>query len=404
MSLSVNYVAPADQTGYSCAAAQYIRLLVRAGIPVHFLPLQPGPGLGIWYEPATLPGQVEALPEPLRSAARAPLLPDAPTILHVVPEYYAPLAALLRQRGLRGPILGMTVWETSRLPRHWPALLNRLAGVIVPSVWNAEVFRRSGVVVPLHTVPHAAEFTDALPDPESMASLRRRLPELRGRFVFYSIAAWNLRKGNDLLLRAWTEAFAGRDDVALVLKTSPRSLDPPLPRWRRVLTRSGDPVAAARRLQPAGVFLLTDELPVEEVAALHALGDCYVTCSRGEGWGMGLYEAALLGKPVVAPEEGGHRAYLSDAHATGLFRSRWVPVRTRAFDASYTSDQLWVEPSITAAAQAMREVVASRQQAREQAALRGAQLRKAFSPANILAPLLAILREPHGASELQGNP
>ena len=394
--LRLNYVAPADHTGYACAAAQYLRLLAEADVEVHFQPLGAGEGLGLWYEPVDLPEGDQTLAAPLRAASLTPLFADAPTILHIMPEYYAPLSKWLRQRGVRGPILGMTVWETSRLPRHWPALLNVLHGVIVPSEWNAGLFRSSGVTVPVYCLPHVSEFHGAPPEPEHVERLRRRLPDLTGKFVFYSIGAWNVRKGNDLLLRAFLKAFEGRNDVVLVLKTSARSLDPSPPRWQRVLrrmTRSIDPVEAARSMDPSRVLLLTDDLPAGEIAALHALGDCYVTCSRGEGWGLGLYEAVLLDKPAVAPDQGGHRAYIPSDQSMGLYRSRRSSVRTASFDASYTSDQWWVEPDVDAAAQTMQTIESARSQALQQARKLGDQARRSFSRESISVRALTILSQ-----------
>ena len=49
---------------------------------------------------------------------------------------------------------------------------------------------------------------------------------------------------------------------------------------------------------PPRIVLLTDLLSDLEIQALHTLGDCYVSTSRGEGWGYGAYEAAWFGKRV----------------------------------------------------------------------------------------------------------
>ena len=46
----------------------------------------------------------------------------------------------------------------------------------------------------------------------------------------------------------------------------------------------------------------SDELGPEGVIgddAIHAIGDCYVSLTHGEGWGMGAFDAATLGKPVL---------------------------------------------------------------------------------------------------------
>ena len=69
-------------------------------------------------------------------------------VSHLVPEY---LPACLEPGKAN---FAYCTWESDRIPAHWPAILNRFDGVLVPSTFNAEVFRAGGVTVPLHVVPH----------------------------------------------------------------------------------------------------------------------------------------------------------------------------------------------------------------------------------------------------------
>ena len=383
--LTLLYVAPNDHTGYGCAAEQFIRLFREMPVAVRVLPLRSGPALGLWYEPDEAPGFAQWV----REATGTQTI----ILLHTVPEYYAPLRAWLEARGMQGIVLGVTVWETSRLPRHWPRLLNAADGLIVPSTWNRDVFLQSGVQIPVYVVPHASEFLGRHPGQMAQDALVQRLPDLRGRFLFYSIGAWSTRKGTSLLVSTFLQAFQDRDDVVLVLKTTPHSLDPKLRGWRRLLRRYADKDwhAAARR--SPRIVLLTDDLSSAEIAALHALGGCYVTCTRGEGWGIGLFEALLFGNPVIAPDKGGHRAYLPWDEYPGLFTSSWTPVRTPGYDASYTPDQEWVEPDQSALTERMLAILdVDQQQISTRAREYGALASKRFSPENITVALRKVLR------------
>ena len=38
--------------------------------------------------------------------------------------------------------------------------------------------------------------------------------------------------------------------------------------------------------------------------AIHNIGDCYLSLTFSEGWGMGAYDAALAGKPVIISDFG----------------------------------------------------------------------------------------------------
>ena len=50
-------------------------------------------------------------------------------------------------------LFSYTMWESSRLPADWPARLNKMRAVIVPTRFCARVFRESGVEVPIEVVP-----------------------------------------------------------------------------------------------------------------------------------------------------------------------------------------------------------------------------------------------------------
>src|SRR5262249_49026247 len=122
---------------------------------------------------------------------------DAPTVAHLVPEYYP----LVRSVAHGGALVAHTVWETDRLPRHWPALLNDTDLVIVPTEWNREVFEASGVRVPIRVVPHVV--CDPVPGD---AGAPLDLPD--DLVVFYVIGRWDQRKAMfhtvDAFLRAFT--------------------------------------------------------------------------------------------------------------------------------------------------------------------------------------------------------
>ena len=57
------------------------------------------------------------------------------------------------------------------------------------------------------------------------------------------------------------------------------------------------------------MYGLTTELSNEEIAALHHATDLYVSLHRSEGFGLNIYEALLLGKPVVATDWSANAEY-----------------------------------------------------------------------------------------------
>ena len=84
----------------------------------------------------------------------------------------------------------------------------------MPTSFNLETFANAGVTVPIHVVPGGVDATVFRPGLRPL-----RVPGLRGT-VFLSIFEWAFRKGWDVLLSAWAEAFGPDDDVSLVLRAS----------------------------------------------------------------------------------------------------------------------------------------------------------------------------------------
>ncbi|UOK70721.1 hypothetical protein [Ancylobacter polymorphus] len=390
---SLRYIGLGDVSGYAVAAAALVRALDAAGVRVAWEPLLPGGGLGLGYAPARAK---DAGPEDLRALRDDAAACDV-AILHLVPEYYPHFIARERGRGTR-VVVGHTVWETDRLPAHWPALINRLDAVIVPTEWNRQVFRDSGVVIPILVVPHlprpARDVTAA-----DRERLRRRLPPLAGRRVFYTISTWLERKSIGPLVAAFTGAFSAEDEVALVIKTTAHDLE----RVRRDPGHEGEAVPVRPQFEamigravlrhgrlPPPICLVTDDLPDGEIEALHELGDCYVSLCRAEGWGLGAFEAACAGRPVIITGWGGPLAFLRPADAY-LVDWAMVPVQPGEANASYTPDQHWAEPDHAGAVAALRAVAADPAEAARRGARAARHIEESIVPAAVARNLLAHL-------------
>ncbi|WP_421697298.1 hypothetical protein [Ancylobacter sp.] len=397
---SLRYIGLGDVSGYAVAAAALVRALRAAGVRIAWEPLLPGGGLGLGYAPARAK---EAGPEDLRALRNEAAACDV-AILHLVPEYYPHFIARERGRGTRA-VVGQTVWETDRLPAHWPALINALDAVIVPTEWNRQVFRDSGVVVPILVVPHLPRPARAV-TAEDRAHLRQRLPPLAGRRVFYTISTWLERKSIGPLVAAFAEAFDEKDKVALVIKTTPHDLErvrrdpghegealPVRPQFEAMIGRA---VLRHGRLPPP-ICLVTDDLPDGEIEALHELGDCYVSLCRAEGWGLGAFEAACAGRPVIVTGWGGPLAFLRPEDAY-LVDWAMVPVQPGEPNASYTPDQHWAEPDPAGAVAALRAVAENPAEAARRGARAARHVEESIVPAAVARDLLAHLAALPGAA------
>ena len=388
----LKYISWGDTTGYAVAAKAYVRALDDAGLALTWTPMLTGANL---YEPYTS----TQWPCPQLAALCNKALDYDTVLIHTVPEYYLQWIGQERRAGRR--IFGYTVWEHEKLPDHWPQILNQLDGVIVPCSWNREVFQRSGVTVPIHVVAHLSQF-EGLPAPSAHdrnALLQRLGGEtvLQERFVFYNVGFWSNRKAPYLAVEAYLQAFTASDPVLLIVKTSARDITRLQRHWRNAFRRRHpSPLSSVNRLRshfprPAAVVVIADEtLSDGEMLALHERADCFVSLARTEGWGLGAFEAARLGKPVVMTGYGGQLDFLDPALAR-LVDYRLVLAHEPLWPANYRAEDQWAEPSIEQAARHLREVFEAPLAARRQAQQLATQIAGKFSKTAVVAALLKAL-------------
>jgi glycosyltransferase involved in cell wall biosynthesis len=298
-------------------------------------------------------------------------------IVHTVPEYFP----LWRTAEQGRTMIGHTVWETTRIPAHWRPLLDICDRLLVPCRWNKTVFEECGVSVPIDVVPHIA---DDRADATGAGADRTDA----GEFVFYTIGVWTHRKAVAYTVQAFCEAFTAADPVTLVIKTSPRdeTMSGPL---RHVLGSARQAVARITRRYrtPPGIRLVTGVLADDEMRRLHARGDCYVSLCRGEGWGIGAFDAAACGNPVVITGFGGQLDYLAPDLAY-LVDYDLVPVVDPLAPQSYSPDQRWAEPDIRHGAERLREVAANREHARARGLALQADVLARFGGATVIEGLI----------------
>ena len=354
------YLSLDETSGYGVAADRCRAALEGSGLAVDWTPFVPGGAWGLGYQP---PAAFE--------------IDDAPTtggvvVAHLVPEYFP----AVRARCPDAILVGHTVWDTDRIPEHWIPCLDATDLVVVPSEFSAEAVRRSPATTPVAVVPHVAPPHPGRVRPRGWEGVD---PE---EFVFYTIAEWTERKAVFLTIEAFVRAFRREDPVVLVVKTSHHDRRHPPPSGHRPVEPGSSAWAVARLLahhrNPPRVQLVTRQLDESEIGALHHRGDCFVSLCRGEGWGLGAFDAAVAGNPVVMTGFGGQLDYLSDSPY--LVGYDIVPVDDPAGFPSYAPDQCWAQPDVDHGAQLLRQVFTDRAEAAHEARQRRDHLRWHYRP------------------------
>eukprot|EP00741_Cyanophora_paradoxa_P020874 tig00021318_g20152.t1 len=294
-------------SGYGFSALDIARALIKGGTPIRYAPFR-GPAGGDAVPPESDLDQLRPeVGEEIASAAAAP--GSAPLYLaYHMPEESMDRAAVPRPlRKARRRVL-LAAWETTRVPAAWPRAINRdgYDALAVPSEEAAEAFRRGGVKVPVHVVPLGVD-PAAWPEPLPEGA---RPADGPFRFLMVADGSWtNHRKGYGLAYEAFLEAFAGRDDVELLLKVSHGE-------------RGDHEFRKIRRSLPPNVKVHTGTLPRREIVRLMRSAHAFIFPSKGEGFGLPPREAMAMGIPVLVPGFGGLAPI---ANASLSFPLPWSP-------------------------------------------------------------------------------
>ena len=234
---------------------------------------------------------------------------NADVVVNMLPPYHANQMLVGQYRTC------FTMWESTVLPKRFESWLKVYDEIFVPCAHNLELF--SGHHPKVSLVPLGVDHKVWRP------IARPSNP----RFRFHAGGSLWLRKGLDVVLEAFK--LAGLD-AELHLKISPEARDVP------VLNL------------PDNVFVHRTWLTAEETFAWFNQADCYVSTTRGEGFGLMPLQAMAMGIPVIMNASSGQNdfAYLGS-----------IVVGHKPLPSIYGGD--WDQSDPKEIAEAMRDMVAN---------------------------------------------
>ena len=244
-----------------------------------------------------------------------------------------------------------TTFETDRIPTDWLPCLERFDEIWVISRYNQWAFRRSGIPPEkLRIVPSCLDTSLYCPEGDKFPLHR----ELDGRFVFLSSFDWQFRKGWDLLLSAYCEAFTPEAGAGLVLKISRLHGQSPEhihDQAEQVLSQLSQSLE-----QRHDIHLIDAILDAPDMAALYRSADAFVLPSRGEGWGRPYMEAMASGLPVIGTGASGNIDFMNDSNSF-LVPASTCPIPPQACaEIPVYSGHCWFEPDYPTLIKALQTV------------------------------------------------
>ena len=258
---------------------------------------------------------------------------------HIVEMFRSPLPREKVPRRAR-----IAFWEGEQgMFEVWPFLKGK-DPLIAMSDFNAESFRKNEDGAKVYKIVYPLRPIDfELP---SAAEVRARFGIGEKDFVvFYNFDFGSYHRKNPLAaVRAFAAALGGRADAKLVFKVQRAA------RYREEL----EEVKSAAEGAGIGAQLVVIEeyLPHQMLYGLTAACDVYLSLHRGEGFGIGMAEAMMMGKCVVATDWSANTEFVKAGVAFPI-GYRLVPIRAGEY---FESMKEWAEADVGEAAAVLKRL------------------------------------------------
>jgi glycosyltransferase involved in cell wall biosynthesis len=177
--------------------------------------------------------------------------------------------------------IAYSMFESTRIPSEWVLILNSyFDAVAVPDKFLIEVYRNSGVQIPIFELPLGLYLDPYFQEPPRNQAHKP--------MVFGNLSACIPRKNHLTLVRAFAKAFGNSKDVVL-----------------RMNCRNGNAQtirAVKEEIELLGLDNIQfTNLPLNSAAYLNLFKtiDCYVSLAKSEGFSIQPREAMALGIPSI---------------------------------------------------------------------------------------------------------
>lgn len=195
--------------------------------------------------------------------------------------------------------------EATSIPLTWTEPCKNVQKIITISNFSKQGFVAANVQTQIDVIEYPVKYLAPISD-ENKKSIEELIST---PFNFIHVGQWAPRKNIERMITWFVEEFKNNENVGLILKLQSKSNSTP------------DRYECKRRLydllvkypdRKCKVYLFHGDMSDQEIRHLITMpqSKAFISTTHGEGWGLGMFEAAYCGLPVVCTDYSGLKEYL----------------------------------------------------------------------------------------------
>ena len=277
MTKNINILAPINNLGYGVASINICKSLSKRGSNISLFPIgQP-----------VFSSQQEANDINPFVQAQGDFDSSAPC-LKVWHEHS------MGERVGRGKLVGFPFFEVNKFDPPRKNHLSSCDEIVVASQWAQEIVEKEIPSSKTHVVPLGVDTSIFI----------NNNPPAADKFIFFNCGKWEKRKGHDLLIYLFREAFKSEPDVELWMMCNNPFLSPEQhSQWVNLYK------------QDPRVRLLDRVQSQLELSHIMNSTDCGIFPSRAEGWNLEILELMAIGKHIITTNYSAHTEFCNEKNS-----------------------------------------------------------------------------------------
>lgn len=206
--------------------------------------------------------------------------------------------------------IAYSMFEATQVPKEWVNIFNnKFDALVVPDEYLVNIYKKSGVNIPVFIIPIGLYLKDFLSKP-----VKQRKNKL---FTFGVSAGFWPRKNYELLVDAFTEAFGNNKNVRLIIHGRMAAAGC----YEQLLIK-------IKSQNIKNIILIKSSFTQKQYIRFLRSLDCYVLLSKGEGFSITPREALALGIPCILSNNTAHKTICD----TGFIESVSAGISEPLFD------------------------------------------------------------------------